>query len=114
MVCTHVTQHLLNGVVPTGRTYVHQCRSCQAQFETESVMRGIYNFGFGVVCLPFGLFGVAMTVALIIDAIHGSSHMPSLREMGIGLVLWIMLAIGFLLPIRSVVRAVRVLRNPVA
>lgn len=110
--CTHVTQHLLNGVLPTGRTYVHQCRSCQAQFETESVMRGIYNFGFGVVCLPFGAFAVAMTGALVIDAINGSTHMPTLREMGVGLVLWIMLAVGIYLPTRSVMRAVRVFRNP--
>jgi hypothetical protein len=112
--CVHVTQHLLNGVMPIGRTYVHRCGGCQATFESESPFRTVYELTFGLAALLFGGLGAVFVVAWAIDFANGVRGMPSLYQMGIGAVMIALLAAGVFVPIRSAARMVALFRNPPA
>lgn len=113
MTCYHVTQHLLNGVLPIGRTYEHQCGDCKARWTTESVGRSLYNLFFGGLWLLFGAGGTAFVVAWAIDFAAGRSGLPSLYQAAMGALMLAMLGAGIYVPVRTVQRNVRLFRNPV-
>jgi hypothetical protein len=112
--CVNVTQHLLNGVLPIGRSYIHRCGSCQASFETESTFRTVYELWMGTLAFVLGGVGVAFIVAWAIDFANGTTGMPSLYQAAVGAVTVLIFAMGVYLPIRSGIRVVALLRNPVA
>lgn len=112
--CTQVTQHLLRGLLPIGRTYAHACDACKVVFETESPLRSVYNLMFGLASLAFGALGVAFLVAWVLDFFAGRVGMPSLYEAFTGAIIVMLFGVGLYLPMRTVTRTVSLLRNPVA
>ena len=115
--CVHVTEHLLNGVLPIGRTYAHECRGCRKRFTTESVLRSLVELCFGGMLLLFGGGFVAVFVSMVLPALVDGSmafELPSLHQLGIGALFIAMAIAGAYLLTRSLVRWFHVFRNPVA
>lgn len=109
--CVHVTQHLLNGVLPIGRTYVHRCNACNAEFETESPFRSAYNFGWGLLMLGIGALGSIFTVSFVLGIIDGAPW-PSVWQTIGTLIMPLVFLVGLYLPVRTVIRGVHLFRNP--
>ncbi|MBX3273738.1 MAG: hypothetical protein KF729_25965 [Sandaracinaceae bacterium] len=56
--CREVTQHLYGGLIPSGRTYVHACAGCGAEFETLSPFRLVRDLFFATISPFVGLLVV--------------------------------------------------------
>ncbi|MCA9620029.1 MAG: hypothetical protein KC731_13480 [Myxococcales bacterium] len=65
--CTQVTRHMLNGVVPNGYTYDHQCAACGRSFQTLSTWRAMKE---GCLGLMVTLFLVPTVTAGVVGALR--------------------------------------------
>jgi hypothetical protein len=121
------TQHLLNHLLPIGRTYRHRCQACGAEMVTESVGRTLFLGAVSGGVLTFALpLAIGMTGVVLdalgpapLDAIVREARGPGGLENlaiaaafvgGAGLVL----AGALFVPTRSVLRWIRLLRSPPA
>lgn len=53
----HVTFHYVNGIT-RGRTYLHRCAHCSAEFKTESVLRMMTELFTGIACVLVGFVSI--------------------------------------------------------